>query len=207
VSTDEQGESRAGLEAQRAAILAEAERRGWRLLTIVEDVASGRDLKRPGIAAALEELRHHRADGLVVAKVDRLSRSTLDFAKLMDRATRERWALIALDVGDATTASGEAMANMLAVFARFERRQISERTRRAMAARKAQGARFGRERQVPADVVERIVAASTAGRSLRAIAAELDADGIPTVGGGPWRSSTIQRILAGESATTDGELT
>jgi len=104
-STEEQADSRAGLEAQRTAILAEAQRRGWSEtdLTFVEDAGfSGKNLDRPGIVAALDALRHRRADTLVVSKLDRLWRSMLDFAGLMDRASRERWALVALDLGVVT---------------------------------------------------------------------------------------------------------
>jgi DNA invertase Pin-like site-specific DNA recombinase len=57
---------------------------------------------------------------LVVAKLDRLSRSMLDFARIMNRAQRESWALIALDVAvDSSTPAGEALTNMLATFAQF----------------------------------------------------------------------------------------
>src|SRR5664279_6457890 len=139
-STDEQADSRAGLEAQRAAILAEAQRRGWAEtdLTFVEDAGySGRNLDRPGIIAALDALTHRRADTLVVSKLDRLSRSMLDFAGLMDRASREKWALVALDVGvDTTTPQGEMVAAVMAVFAQFERRLIGERTKSALAVKK-----------------------------------------------------------------------
>jgi len=202
VSTDEQADSRAGLEAQRAAILAEAERRGWRVVAIIEDAGySARDLKRPGIAAALEALARKRADTLVVAKLDRLSRSVLDFAGLMSQATREHWALVALDVNvDTTTAAGEAMANVLATFAQFERRLIGERTRAALAIKRAQGVRIGRPRSLPLVVVDRIVAARAAGRSLRAIADELNADGVPTAHGGSlWYASTVRTVLASEA--------
>ena len=78
-----------GLDAQRAAILAEAQRRGWHVVEVIEDAGySGKDLKRPGIAAALEALHRRKADMLVVAEHDRLSRSMLDFAGLMAIATR-----------------------------------------------------------------------------------------------------------------------
>ncbi len=97
-STEEQADSRAGLDAQRSAILAEAQRRGWDEadLTFVEDAGfSGKNLDRPGIEAALDALRHRKADTLVVSKLDRLSRSLVDFAGLMDRASREKWAAMA----------------------------------------------------------------------------------------------------------------
>src|SRR5664280_942601 len=134
-STEEQADSRAGLDAQRAAILAEAQRRGWDEadVTFIEDAGfSGKNLDRPGIEAALDALRHRRATTLVVSKLDRLSRSLVDFAGLMDRASREHWALIALDLNvDTSTPAGEAMAAMLATFAQFELSliHISEPTR------------------------------------------------------------------------------
>jgi DNA invertase Pin-like site-specific DNA recombinase len=70
----------------------------------------------------------------VVAKLDRLSRSMIDFTGLMAKAQRQGWALVALDCAvDTSTATGEAMANMLATFAQFERRLIGQRTREALA--------------------------------------------------------------------------
>jgi Resolvase, N terminal domain len=87
VSTDEQSLSGAGLEAQRQTIVAECRRRGWHLVEVIEDAGwSAKDLRRPGIKAALEVLEAGDATALVVAKLDRLSRSLLDFTKLM--ATR-----------------------------------------------------------------------------------------------------------------------
>jgi DNA invertase Pin-like site-specific DNA recombinase len=98
VSTEEQGLSGAGLQAQRQAIIAECHRRGWKLVEIAEDVGSGKDLKRPGIRMALEMLASGGASALVVAKLDRLSRSMLDFARIMTTAQKQSWALVALDV-------------------------------------------------------------------------------------------------------------
>lgn len=198
VSTEEQADSRAGLEAQRAAILAEAERRGWRLIEVIEDAGySGRSLKRPGIQAALDALQGRKADTLVVAKLDRLSRSLLDFAGLMDKATRERWALVALDLGvDTTSPAGEAMANMLATFAQFERRLIGQRTREALAAKRARGERLGRASTLSSPVVERIQAARRQGLSLRAIAAALNEERVATgQGGKKWYASSVKSVL------------
>ena len=160
VSTEEQAQSGAGLAAQRAAILDEAHRRGWNLIEIVEDAGwSAKDLRRPGISAALAALHSKRADVLVVSKVDRLSRSLLDFAGLVDRATREHWALVALDLGvDSATPSGRMMANVLATFAQFERDLISQRTKDALAQKKAQGVKLGRHVEMSEEVRARIVA-------------------------------------------------
>ena len=199
-STEEQADSRAGLDAQRAAILAEAQHRGWAEcdLTFVEDAGfSGKDLNRPGIKVALDALRDHKADTLVVSKLDRLSRSMLDFAALMDRASREHWALVALDLGvDTTTPQGELMANVMATFAQFERRLIGQRTKDALAVKKAAGVRLGRPPVIGAEVVDRIVSERRSGMTLRAIVAGLNGDAVPTVAGGRcWYVSTVQAVL------------
>src|SRR5262245_11855580 len=101
VSTSEQADSGAGLEAQRQAIEAEASRRGWKLVHVFEDAgASGKSLDgRRGLQRALEAIEAGTAGGLVVARLDRLSRSLLDFAALMERARKRGWNLIALDLG------------------------------------------------------------------------------------------------------------
>jgi DNA invertase Pin-like site-specific DNA recombinase len=198
VSTQEQSASGGGLAAQRAAIEAEAERRGWDLVATIEDRGySARDLKRPGVQQALAALERGEAGALVVAKLDRLSRSMLDFAGLMDRAQRQDWALVALDCAvDTSTPGGEAMANVLATFAQFERRLIGERTRAAMQAKKAAGAVFGRPRQVPEQIVARIRKEREAGRPLRAIADGLNAANVPTAQGGvQWWASSVRAVL------------
>src|SRR3954467_11601838 len=90
VSTDEQAHGGAGLEAQRAAILAEAERRGWAEVRFIEDAGySGKNTRRAGLRLALEVLQRGEAGGLVVAKMDRLSRSLLDFTTIMATAQKE----------------------------------------------------------------------------------------------------------------------
>jgi DNA invertase Pin-like site-specific DNA recombinase len=201
VSTAEQADSRAGLEAQRAAIAGEARRRGWTIIDTIEDAGySAKDLRRPGITRALEELRRGRADALVVAKLDRLSRSMIDFTGLMGRATKENWALVALDCAvDTTTPAGEAMAHVLATFAQFERRLIGQRTREALAQKKAQGVQLGRPRQLPKKVRTRIKRRRAAGKSLAAIAGELNRDEVPTAhGGARWYPSTVRAVLAAE---------
>lgn len=201
VSTEEQAESGAGIEAQRAAILADADRRGWAVEFIEDAGFSAKSLKRPGLQLALERLRRGDASVLVVSKMDRLSRSLLDFAGIMQRAQREGWALVALDSPtDLTTPSGEAMASIMAVFAQLERRLIGERTKAGLAAKRAAGTLrgpIGRPRTMAAEVVERITSERAAGASLRKIAAGLNADGIATAQGGrQWHASTVRAVLA-----------
>lgn len=198
VSTEEQSNSGAGLAAQRAAIEAECKRRGWQLVDIIEDAGySAKNLKRPGVQLALETLQRGEASGLVVAKLDRLSRSMVDFSKIMATAQRQSWALVALDVNvDTSSPSGEAMAHMLATFAQFERRLIGQRTREALAAKRAAGVRLGRPLSLPATVRERIIAERDAGKSLAAIAHELNAESVATAQGGrQWWPSSVRAAL------------
>jgi DNA invertase Pin-like site-specific DNA recombinase len=199
VSTSEQANSGAGLEAQRAAIEAEAERRGWELVRTLEDAgASGKSLSgRPGLRDALEAVERGEAQALVVAKLDRLSRSLLDFASLMERARKRDWSLVALDLGvDTSTPSGEMMASVLATFAQFERRLIGQRTRDALAVKRAQGVVLGRPREISAETVERIGDLYERGLSVAAIARQLNAENVPTPRGGRWHSPKIKRALS-----------
>jgi len=209
VSTAEQGESGAGLAAQRAAILAEAERRGWREADIewIEDIASGKDRKRLGLQLALDALKRGDASALVVAKMDRLSRSLLDFTSIMAEAQKQGWTLLALDSpADTSTAAGEAMANVMMTFSQLERRLIGERTKAALAARKAEGVKLGgarpgagRRSAIPAEIRARIRRERREGRSLGAIAAALNDEKVPTAqGGAKWHKSTV-RLVADES--------
>ncbi len=202
-STDEQADSGAGLEVQRAAILAECTRRGWELVSIEEDAGfSAKNLKRPAVQAALAALKAGDADALVVAKLDRLSRSMLDFATIMAAAQKQSWGVVALDVQvDTTTPAGEMMANVMATFAQFERRLIGQRTRDALAAKRAAGVRLGRPRQLDAAVVDRIVAERADKATLAAIAERLDADGVPTAHGGlKWYPATVRAVLQSAAA-------
>jgi len=206
VSTEEQAHSGAGLAAQREAILNTCKVRGYRLLEIIEETngVSAKSLERPGIVRALAELDAGRSDALMVAKLDRLSRSVKDFAELTERARVGSWSIVALDLGvDTTTPQGEAMANVSAVFAQLERRLIGERTKAALAVKKAQGVRLGRP--VHPKVLEalpRMIEQSKQGWTLQRIADDLTARGVPTSQGGAvaWRPSSVRTVLHGPDA-------
>lgn len=204
VSTAEQADSGLGLAAQRATVAAEAARRGLRLVEVFADEGlSGKSTEnRPGLVAALTALDLGRAGVLLVAKLDRLSRSVADAAGLLDRAQRGGWALIAADLGvDTTTPAGEAMANVMATFAQLERKLIGQRTRDALAVKRAQGQRLGRPLILPAAVVTRIVREHQAGTSWSAIARGLEADAVPTAqGGARWYPATVRKVAAGQAA-------
>jgi len=99
VSTREQADSGLGLDAQRRTISDEADRRGWEVEWLVDDGRSARNLNRPALVEALALLKRGNAEALVVAKLDRLSRSVSDFAAVLATASKQRWAVVALDLG------------------------------------------------------------------------------------------------------------
>lgn len=198
VSTQEQAQSGAGLEGQEAAIRAEAKRRGWKVAGIeVDRGLSGKNIRRPALERALDQLDAGKVDGLVVAKLDRLSRSLVDFVGLMARSQEKGWALIALDLGvDTSTPSGELMAHTLASFAQFERRIIGQRTRDALAVKRAEGVILGRPRTIDDETVGRIVIMRREGWTLAGIARTLTEEGVPTAQGGVrWYPSTVSHVL------------
>jgi DNA invertase Pin-like site-specific DNA recombinase len=200
VSTSEQADSGAGLGAQRAAILAEVERRGWQEHEVewIEDAGfSAKTTKRPGLTHGLDLLARGEAAVLIVSRVDRLSRSVLDFAGVMQRAQKEGWALVALDSpADLTTPQGGLMANVMIAFAEFERLLIGQRTKEALAVKAAQGVRLGRPCLTPRKEAAWVREQRAAGRSLRAIAQQLNDDGIATaMGGKQWYASTVKSVL------------
>lgn len=202
VSTTEQADSGAGLDAQRAAITAEVDRRGWTLIRVIEDAGvSGKSLNRAGLAEALETVERGDASAIIVSKLDRLSRSVHDFAGLMQRAQKHGWALVALDLGiDTTTATGGLIANVMASVAEWERRVIGERTASALAARRVAGVRLGRPREMSDDAVRRIRELHDKGHRNAQIARILNAEAIPTPRGGRWHSPGVKRVLCWEPA-------
>src|SRR5437660_11777711 len=91
---------------------------------------------------------------------------------------------------------GEMIANSVANFSQFERRLIGQRTKDALAVKRAQGVQLGRPRVMPAKVVQRIETMRKGGMSIRGIADRLNADGVPTAhGGARWHASTVQKVL------------
>lgn len=207
VSTAEQADSGAGISAQRHVIEQEAARRGWELVRMeVDAAASGKSMQnRPALERAVGLVESAQADILVVAKLDRLSRSVADFASLLDKAQRRHWGLVALDLGvDTTTPAGELVANVMAAVAQWERRAIGQRTREGLAAKRAAGVVLGRPPVLDSGTVQRIVRDRESGRSLRAIGANLDRDRVrPAQGGARWGQSSVAAVLRSRAAQTD----
>lgn len=203
VSTDMQAEHGASLDAQEATLRAEAARRGWDVEIIREEGKSAATLtKRHKLLAALARLDRGDADVLLAVRLDRVSRSVVDFASMMQRAERRGWALTFTATAiDTTDPSGRFSAHVMIAAAEFERALISARTREGMAQRKAEGVTFGRE--VAADFLptyRRVLAMHTAGESLNGIARILNAEGVPTAKGGTWHASTVRAIVTSETA-------
>lgn len=196
-STREQADEGVSLEAQRMIMDAECRRRGWDVYRRIEDPGfSGKDMNRPGVVLALELMAAGQADALMVSRLDRLSRSLYDFATTMRVAQQEGWALLALDLGvDTSTPSGEMIANVMASFAAYERRIISQRTKDGLAAARANGVRLGRRPQIPPDVEAMIVSRRSEGWPYERIANWLNDEGVPTAGGGvKWHVSTVASV-------------
>ncbi len=191
VSTEGQAESGLGLEAQKQKIREWAKPRGVELV-MVGDTATAANLDRPGLIGALEMIASGEASGLVAATLDRLTRSLADFAELMTWFREADAQLAVLDTNlDTTTPTGEAMAAMMATFVQLERRLIGQRTKDALAAKKARGELPGRPAIGP-KVRSRIERQRRRGWTYQRIADGLNHDGIPTArGGAEWRPSSV----------------
>lgn len=178
VSTREQGDGGLGLDAQRHAIVEACRLRGWQLVAVHEDVASGRSTSgRPGLAAARAACRGRgrKAQAIVVARLDRVARNMADFALLAEETK-----VISLDPFiDMTDAAGEAMANMLMTFAVFERRLIAQRISAAMMVKKRAGwiPPQHQPRHTDPRLVARVLELRDEGKGLRATARVLEGEG------------------------------
>jgi DNA invertase Pin-like site-specific DNA recombinase len=208
VSTAEQADSGLGLDAQEHAIREACDRRGWELVQVIQDAGrTGANLKRPGIRKALTLIARGHADGLVVAKLDRVSRSSTDTALLVDWFTHEARAdFVALDVefADTTSPMGKLLVGIVALMAEWERSMTAQRTSAALRALKAQGKAYG-----PGAVSDRTSLASRIRiwreqglpgqdrpATLKEICSRLEQLGVPTPRGGKqWRPSSIQTVL------------
>jgi DNA invertase Pin-like site-specific DNA recombinase len=212
VSTDRQAETGLGLEAQRAKVAAYCALHDAELVRLCEDAgASASTLDRPALAEALAELAAGRADALLVLKLDRLTRSTRDLGDLLDRSQREGWALLSVSESlDTSTAAGRLVVGVLGAVAQWEREAIGERTRAALAVKKARGERVGavpygyrlaadgvalEVEPAEAEVLTVARELRAAGLSLRAVGAELNARGMAPRGGGAWHPQAVARLI------------
>lgn len=213
VSTEEQASGGVSLGAQRAKLKAYADLYEIELVEIIEDAGvSAKSLDRPGLRRALEKLKSGEATGLLIAKLDRLSRSVGDWNTLIDGYFGERAGKQLFSVADSIdtrTAAGRLVLNVLMSVAQWERETISERTSAALQYKISQGERVGRVRYgyeltPTGELVEdprqqagirRMHELRASGLSLRAIGARLGDEGFATKDGRPWQAATVKQIL------------
>jgi DNA invertase Pin-like site-specific DNA recombinase len=213
VSTARQGRSGLGLEAQRAAVTNYLNGGSWKIVGEFTEVESGKRADRPELDKALAAARVRKVP-LVVAKVDRLTRSVAFLSRLLEAGVDVRFA----DLPAIEGATGKFLLQQMAAVAELEAGMISARTKAALAAAKRRGVKLGGDRggrttakiraaaraavQARAqgraiDLAETVKELQAGGAdSLRAIAAGLEERGIPTPRGGKWSAVQVSRLLA-----------
>lgn len=209
VSTDKQGRSGLGLEAQQKAVQDYAAIYGRSIAATFTEIESGGNSDRVELARALAEAKRIKGT-LVIAKLDRLARDVHFITGLMKSGVD----FVAADMPGAD----KTMLQIFAVMGEWERDRISDRTKAALAAAKARGVKLGnpvwaetidkaraansdRARAWAANILPTIRSIQTQGKphpSLREVAAELNRRGIRTARGGQWYAATVQRVLEAE---------
>ncbi len=204
VSTDRQGRSGLGLDAQAESVRRHVERAQGEIVASFTEVESGKRADRPELVRALDVAGRRRAT-LVIARLDRLSRNLAFIANLME----SRVDFIACDNPHATRLT----LHILAAVAEHEREMISARTKAALAVAKARGVRLGNPRPSQAQMIgaaanraaadrfaarmyDQVVGLRGQGLSLRQIAAELNGRGIATARGRGWAPQQVRAVLA-----------
>ncbi len=219
-STNEQADSGLGLDVQEQRIQAYCGMKGMELIQIVTDagVSGGKPLaNREGGQRLLTAIRKRQADGVVMLKLDRMFRNAGDCLSTTDKWERTGISLHIVDLGgnaiDTTSAAGRFMLVVLAGAAEMERNLTRERTRSAMAVKRANGQRIGTvpygfdlaadgktltENPAEREIVEQIRTMRSEGATLQRIAQSLTDRGIPTKTGRSvsWQHKTVGRILA-----------
>ena len=199
VSTNRQKETGHSLDSQSALLVKEAERQGYKVELVLEN-GSGRKATRPKLNKAIERLNKGEAHALFALDIDRLARSTRHVLEIAETAQRKGWRLVVASLQiDTETPAGEAMLSMLATFAQFESRMVSERVKRQHQARRERGITWGVDEgprgELEIKTRKQIRREYEAGKSLREIARNLEAKGVPTARGGKWEAATIRAIL------------
>lgn len=198
VSTDHQGRSGLGLEAQREAVHRYLNGGAWTLVAEFTEVESGRRKDRPQLAEAIRMAKREKAT-LVIARLDRLARNAHFISGLMEA----RVDFVAADMPNAN----QLTIRIMAAVAEEGARVISENTKAALSAAKARGVVLGANGRVLATrnkaealerlepVADRLRSMRSAGLSVRAIAATLNAEGVASPGGGAWHVANVHRAL------------
>ena len=211
VSTQGQAEDGVSLEAQKAKIRAWCEANDYELVAIYKDAISGTKADIEGRQAAID---NSQGMALVVYSLSRFARSTKDTLHLAEHLEKRGTDLVSLtEKIDTTTAAGKMVFRMLAVLNEFERDQISERTRAALAHKKANGEKYAPvpfgyrevnkrlvEVKHEARLVARMLKLREQGHTLTSIADWLNESGVEGKRGGRWYASTISYIIKRQAA-------
>jgi site-specific DNA recombinase len=212
VSTDKQADEGVSLDAQREKIRAMAVVHGAALAEVIVDAGeSAKNLDRPGMVRLLELVRAGAVDLVIIAKLDRLTRSVRDLADLLELLLKHGVSLVSVAESlDTGSASGRLVLNIMCAVSQWEREAIGERTRDALAHKKGNGERTGTVRfgyrlgldgvHLEPDAAERAVLARarelrSEGLSLRRIAARLNGEGRRTRSGSGWRHEYVANLL------------
>jgi DNA invertase Pin-like site-specific DNA recombinase len=212
VSTDKQADKGLSLDAQREKIRAMAVVHDTELADVIVDAGeSAKNLDRPGMKRILELVRGGAVDTVIVAKLDRLTRSVRDLADLLEVFQRKGVSLVSVAESlDTCSAAGRLVLNIMVSVSQWEREAIGERTRDALQLKRTRheylgnapyGCRLAIDQQhIEPDraeqaVLKRIQQLRQDGMSLRAIAAELNRRRITTRRGSPWRMEYVARLL------------
>jgi DNA invertase Pin-like site-specific DNA recombinase len=181
---------RPSLDIQRRGLANAAASGGWELIRVEEDVRSGRSLRRPGLRAALTACRSGEADGIAVARLDRLTYSLKDLAQLVSEAVAGGYTIVSLQPAvDIASDAGRAVGEVLREAASWQPRAIAS-------AGRALTRRPGRPSSTPAPVAARIRDLRAQGMTLQAICDTLNGEGVPTPrGGAEWRPTSLRAVL------------
>lgn len=123
-----------------------AKRHGWEVVKIYQDEASGRDANRPGWKALESDLRRHEFDAIIVTKLDRVMRSLMQLLTIFETFQKYGVMIVTIEQGilDLKSANGRLQVQLLGMLAEWEKELISDRTKEALAAKKAKGIQLGR---------------------------------------------------------------
>jgi site-specific DNA recombinase len=210
VSTQLQVNDGVSLDVQERTMVNAAEFHGFESWELVrEEGKSGKSITgRPALTDALGRLKRKEVDALIVTRIDRLARSTTDFLDIVDRANKEGWRLIMLDLNlDTSTYQGRFVVTVMSALAEMERGIIAARQKDVHKDRRDRGivwgVDMGPKNKTPLDIKERIMLQRNSGRAYGKIADELNADGIPTQNGRKWYASTVKNIVDAITETGD----
>jgi site-specific DNA recombinase len=212
VSTDRQAEQGVSLEAQEAKIRAMATVQSAELLDVIVDGGeSAKSLNRPGLQRLLDLINAGKVDTVIVAKLDRLTRSVKDLCGLLELFEKRKVALVSVAESlDTGSAAGRLVITIMGAVSQWEREAIGERTRDALRHKRGKGERVGNIGfgyrlaadgvHIEPDPTEQASLAAirslrSDGHSLRAVAGALNNSGHRTRRGTEWRLESVVRAI------------